>query len=148
MIELRNFTNADIEKLQKHEDSELSHADCERLILTWNEKKYNDGYFEMYAVINNGNIVGKASLYARSEHIVSCGIELYAEFRGKGYATAAYPILLSLAKQKRFTIAVAQVLANNAASIALHKKAGFEAEDYTYTNQQGKQIYYFIKALY
>ncbi|MDE7406682.1 MAG: GNAT family N-acetyltransferase [Clostridiales bacterium] len=147
MIELRNFTNADIEQLQKHEDGKPSHADCERLISTWNEKKYNGSDFEMYAVINNGNIVGKASLYARSEHIVSCGIELYAEFRGKGYATAAYPILLALAKQKGFAIAVAQVLANNSASIALHKKAGFEAEDYTYTNRKGNQVYYFIKAL-
>lgn len=147
MIELRNYTNADIEQLQKYDNGELSKADCEQLITTWNEKKYNNGYFEMYAVINNGNIVGKASLYARSEHIVSCGIELFSEFRGKGYATAAYPIFLALAKQKGFTIAVAQVLANNSTSIALHKKAGFETEDYTYTNRKGNQVYYFIKAL-
>lgn len=148
MIELRNFTNADIEQLQKHEDGRLSQADCEKLIATWNEKKYNVGYFEMYAVIYNGNLIGKASLYKRSEHIVSCGIELYTEFCGKGYGTVAYPILLSFAKQKGFTIATAQVLTNNSASIALHKKAGFEAEDYTYTNQKGNQVYYFIKALY
>ncbi|MDE5563151.1 MAG: GNAT family N-acetyltransferase [Clostridiales bacterium] len=147
MIELRNFTNADIEQLQKHEDGKLSQADCEKFITTWNEKKYNGSYFEIYAVINKGNLIGKASLYARSEHIVSCGIELYPEFCRKGYATAAYPILLSFAKENGFTIAVAQVLASNAASIALHKKAGFEAEDYTYTNQKGNQIYYFIKAL-
>lgn len=147
MIELRNFANSDITQLQKYEDGKLSEADCEKLICTWNEKKYNDSYFEMYAIIENGKLVGKASLYARSEHIVSCGIELYSEYRGNGYAAEAYPILLASAKQKGFTIAVAQVLSNNTASIALHRKVDFEAEDYTYTNKKGNQVYYFIKAL-
>lgn len=147
MIELRSFTYADIAQLQKYEHDQISIASWEKLIDTWNEKKYNDSYFEMYAVTVNGNLIGKASLYQRSEHIVSCGIELYSEFRGKGYATAAYRLLLSFAKQKGFTIAVAQVLADNSASIALHKKLGFEAEDYTFTNKKGNSVYYFIKAL-
>lgn len=147
MIELRNFINSDIEQLQKYEDGNLSKADCEKLVSAWNEKQFNDSYFEMYAIANNSDIIGKASLYARSEHIVSCGIELYSEFRGNGYAAIAYPILLSFAKQKGFTIAVAQVLASNTASVALHRKIGFETEDYTFTNQKGNQIYYFIKTL-
>ena len=147
MIELRSFTNADIEQLQKYEHDIKSPADWEKLIETWNEKKYNDSYFEMYAVLKNGNIIGKASLYQRSEHIVSCGMEIYSEFRGNSFATNAYQILLSVAKQKGFTIAVAQVLADNSASIALHKKAGFESEDYAYTNKKGNLVYLFIKIL-
>ena len=147
MIELRSFTNADIEQLQRYEHDRLSIAAWEKLIETWREKKYDDGYFEMFAVTDNGKLIGKASLYQRADHIVSCGIELYSEFRGKGYATDAYPILLSIAKQKGFTVAIAQVLADNSASIALHKKVGFESDYYTLTNKKGKSVYYFIKAL-
>ncbi|MDE7181866.1 MAG: GNAT family N-acetyltransferase [Clostridia bacterium] len=143
---LRNFEKSDIEQLQKHENS-LSKADLEKLIQTWNEKKYFDKYFEMFAIIENGELIGKASLYERSEHIVSCGLELYPEFCGKGYGTQAYSLLLSFAKQKGFIIAVAQVHADNIASIALNRKMGFEAEDYTYVNKKGNSIYYFIKSL-
>lgn len=125
----------------------MSQEDLQALIETWNKKEYKENYFEMYAIEENGVIVGQASLHGRSEHIVSCGLELYSEYRGKGYGTAAYRELLSFAKLKGFVIAVAQVKADNAASIALNKKMGFEAEDYTYINRKGNPIYYFIKAL-
>ncbi len=146
MITLRNFANSDIQQLQK-EYSNMSKAKLQSLIETWNKKEYEDNYFEMYAIEENGVIVGQASLYGRSEHIVSCGIEVYSTYRGKGYGTAAYRELLSFAKTKGFAIAVAQVRADNAASIALNKKMGFEAEDYTYINKKGSPIYYFIKTL-
>lgn len=147
MMVLRNFTNADIEELQKHDYSKLSKTELEALIETWNTKKYNGNYFEMFALEENGVLVGNASLYGRSEHIVSCGLEVYPAFRGKGYATRAYELLLAIAKNKGYTIAVAQVLKENTASIALNRKMGFEAEDYIYLNQKGKEVYYFIKAL-
>lgn len=147
MMILRNFSNTDIEELQKHGYSKLSKIELETLIKTWNGKEYNGNYFEMFALEENGVIVGNASLYGRSGHIVSCGLEVYSAFRGKGYSTQAYESLLMIAKEKGFTIAVAQVLKENAASIALNRKMGFEAEDYTYLNQKGKEVYYFIKAL-
>ncbi len=144
---LRNFTDSDVLKLQKSEYGDTSIENLQALIETWNKKEYEENYFEMYAVEENGIIVGQASLYGRSEHIVSLGLELYSKYRGQGYGTAAYEKLLLFAKQKGFTIAVAQVRADNAASIALNKKMGFEAEDYTYVNKKGTPIYYFIKAL-
>lgn len=147
MITLRNFVNSDIQQLQKSEYRDMSQDDLQALIENWNKKEYEEKYFEMYAIEENGVIFGQASLYGRSEHIVSCGIELYAAYRGKGYGTCAYRELLSFAKTKGFTIAVAQVRVDNAASIALNKKMGFEAEDYTYINEKGNPIYYFIKAL-
>lgn len=145
MTKLRNFENSDIPQLQKN--TSLSQADLQDLIESWNKKEYNKNYFEMFAVEENGIIIGQASLYGRSEHIVSCGLELYSPYRGKGYGTLAYRKLLSFAKEKGFTIAVAQVRADNLASIALHKKARFEAEDYTYLNGKGYPIYYFLKNL-
>lgn len=147
MITLRNFDNSDVRQLQRSEYKDMSQDDLRALIEAWNKKEYKASYFEMYAIEENGVIVGQASLYGRSEHIVSCGLELYSAYRGKGYGTAAYKELLSLAGSKDFSIAVAQVKADNAASIALHKKLGFEAEDYTYINAKGDPIYYFIKAL-
>lgn len=146
MIALRNFTYSDIQQLQKLYN-DMSQADLQTLIKTWNKKIHEENYFEMYAIEDNGVIVGQASLYGRSIHIVSCGLELYPSYRGKGYGLSAYGELLEFAKQKGFTIAVAQVKSDNTASIALHKKMGFEAEDYTYTNKKGNPIYYFIKTL-
>lgn len=147
MITLRNFDDSDIPQLQKSEYADTSQSELQALIEAWNKKEYHGNYFEMYAIEENGILVGQASLYGRSEHIVSCGLDLYPTFRGKGYGTAAYQELLSLAKTKGFTIAVAQVRADNTASIALNKKMGFEAEDYAYINKKGNPIYYFIKTL-
>lgn len=147
MITLRNFVNSDIGQLQKDKYAGMPSETLQALIDTWNQKKFEENYFEMVAIVENHTLIGEASLYGRSEHMVSCGIELYPAYRGKGYGTLAYPKLLSLAKQKGFTIAVAQVRADNFASIALHKKVGFETEDYTYKNRKGNPIYYFIKRL-
>lgn len=144
---LRNFTNADIEELQKTAYGQRTKSELEAWIEAWNKKEHNGKYFESFAIEENGAIIGEASLYGRSEYIVSCGLEVYSAFRGKGYATQAYELLLAVAKKKGYTIAVAQVLKENAASIALNKKMGFEAEDYIYLNQKGQEVYYFIKAL-
>lgn len=145
---LRNFTDLDVMQLRKYEKySDMSIDDLQALIEDWNKKKYNDSYFEMFAIVENDVIIGEASLFGRSEHIVSCGLVLYPEFQGKGYGAHAYRNLLLLAMENGFSIAVAQVRADNTRSIALHKKVGFEAEDYTYTNKKGNQIYYFIKSL-
>ncbi len=148
MIVLRDFTHLDVYKLQEFQYGDMSKEDVLALIETWNKKQYEENYFEMFAIIEeNGNIVGYASLYGRSKHIVSCGLEIYPAYRGKGYGTSAYHELLSLAKEKGYSIAVAQVRADNVASIALHKKVGFEAEEYTYINKNGNPVYYFIKTL-
>lgn len=144
---LRNFTNTDIEELQKTAYSQRSKSELKEWFEAWDKKEYNGNYFEMFAIEENGAIIGEASLYERSKHIVSCGLEVYSAFRGKGHATQAYELLLVVAKEKGYTIAVAQVLKENAASIALNKKMGFEAEDYIYLNQKGKEVYCFIKAL-
>ena len=101
----------------------------------------------MFAVECGERVVGYASLYQRSKFIVSCGLEVYPEFQRKGYATSAYAQLLQMAKGQDYQIAVAQVRADNEASIALNRKLGFEAEDYQYINQKGKNIYYYIKNL-
>lgn len=147
MVSLRNFTYTDIPILQKNGYGNYSNADLKALIDTWNSKVHNNSYFEMFAVVSGSEIVGYASLYQRSKFIVSCGLEIYPEYQRKGYASDAYSLLLNIAREKEYKIAVAQVLTDNVASIALNKKLGFEAENYIYINEKGDKVYYFIKPL-
>lgn len=147
MVSLRNFTYTDIPILQKRGYGNYSNADLKALIDTWDSRVYNNSYFEMFAIVSGFEIVGYASLYQRSKSIVSCVLEIYPEYQRKGHASSAYGQLLDIAEDKGYKIAVAQVLTNNAASIALNKKLGFEAEDYIYINEKGDKVYYFIKPL-
>lgn len=147
MISLRNFTYNDIPILQEHGYGHCSHDELRALIDTWNSKVYNNSYFEMFAIESGTEIVGYASLYGRSKSIVSCGLEIYPNYQRKGYASSAYGRLLDIAKGNGYKIAVAQVLTDNIASIALNQKLGFEAEDYEYFNQKGDKVYLFLKAL-
>lgn len=147
MVSLRNFAYTDIPILQKHGYGNYTNADFKALIDAWNSKAYKSSYFEMFAIVSGFEIVGYASLYQRSKSIVSCGLEIYPEYQRKGYASSAYGQLLDIAKDKGYKIAVAQVLTDNVASIALNKKLGFEAEDYIYINEKGDKVYYFIKPL-
>lgn len=147
LVSLRNFTYLDIPILQKHGYAHYSCDELKSLIDTWNSKVYNESYFEMFAIDNGTELAGYASLYQRSKSIISCGVEIYPDYQRKDHATNAYSQLLDYAKGKEYQIAVAQVLIDNVASIALHKKLGFEAEDYEYINSKGDKIYYFIKSL-
>lgn len=147
MISLRNFTYDDIPVLQKNGYAHKSKKELQALIDTWNRNVYENSYFEMFAIDNAVQAVGCASLYRRSKSIVSCGLEVYPEYQRKGFASRAYSQLLHKAKTQGYQIAVAQVRADNEASIALNRKLGFEAEDYKYMNQRGDEIYYFIKCL-
>ena len=147
MIVLRNFNYKDIPVLQEHGYDGYSRDGLKDLIAQWNSKLYEKLYFESFAIDNGGEVVGYASLYQRSKSIVSCGVEIYEDYRLKGYASAAYGELLDYAKEHGYKIAVAQVLADNVASIALHNKLGFECENYEYINRKGNKVYYFIKTL-
>ena len=147
MVSLRQFTCADIPILQEHGYGQYSREELKALLDTWNSKVYNNSYFEMFAIENETEIVGYASLYQRSNSIISCGLEIYPNYQRMGYATSAYARLLEIAKERGYKIAVAQVLTDNVASIALNQKLGFEAEDYEYVNQKGDKVFLFIKAL-
>ena len=147
MILIRSYTYGDIPVLQKNGYRNKSIEELQALIDTWNREIYENSYFEMFAIDHGGVVVGNASLYQRSQSIVSCGLEIYPEYQRKGYATGAYAQLLQIAKARGYKIAVAQVSADNEPSIALNRKLGFEAEEYRYIKQKGKEIYYFIKCL-
>ena len=146
MISLRNFTYEDIEVLQQHGYGNLSGNDIKNLIDAWNKNEHNGKYFEMFAVIDE-DIVGYVSLYQLSESVISCGPEIFVLNRQKGYGFQAVSEALKIAAGKGYKIAMAQIRTDNAASMTLHKKLGFETDGNEYINKKGKSVGIYLKSL-
>lgn len=146
MVSLRNFTYDDIDVLQHHGYGNLSGTEMQNLIDTWNKKEYNDKYFEMFAVVDE-EVVGFVSIYQLSESVVSCGPEIFPENRQSGYGVKAVSEALKTAKDRGYNIAMAQIRTDNAPSIALHKKLGFETDGSEYINKKGNCVGIYLKYL-
>ena len=109
-------------------------------------KEHDGSYFEILAVCYQAQIVGFMSLFAHSEHIISISPEIKKSLRGRGYGFLGEREALRYAKELGYTMAVASVRKDNPASIALHKKLGFEEREER-LSRNGKPIYVFIKHL-
>lgn len=109
-------------------------------------REHEGAYFELLAVWDDDQIVGFMSLYAHSAHIISISPEIKENRRMKGYAYLGEIQALQYAKDAGYTIAVAGVRKENPASIALHRKLGFE-EGAQCLSKKGNEIRIFIKAL-
>ena len=110
-------------------------------------KKHNGRYFEAFAVEIGDDLVGCLSIYQRSASAVSLGVEIFTVHRGKGYGARALEEGLRLAKEKGVALAMDQVNVDNQASLAAHRKAGFECDGYVYKNQKGSDVCLWIKIL-
>ncbi len=117
------------------------------MIRAWNTKEHQGRYFEIFAVTADGEVVGTVSLYHHSPSVVSDGPEIFPEHRRRGYAAAAVEQALAIARGRGYTIALAQIEADNAASIALHKRLGFETDGYAYLNRKGRPVLLFLRSL-
>ena len=146
---LRNFVaNAeDVGLLQKFYRPDMPPKAIEKMIEDWNSRDYQGRYFEMFAVVREGQVVGTLSLYEHSKSVVSIGVELFPDCCGKGHGTAAMNKALDLCREKGYKIVCQQVRADNAASIKLHNKVGFETDNYVYTNRKGNDVILFFKPL-
>lgn len=147
MILLRNFKKEDAPSLQQHGYSTLSIEEIESLICDWDKKQFNGKYFEMFAIVSDGEMVGTISLNQHSSEVVSIGPEVFPEYRRKGFAKEAMVFALQLAKEKGFKIVSQQIRVNNTASIALHNSLGFETNGLVYTNSKGNQVAIYLKCL-
>ena len=147
MISLRHFLETDAELLQANQLYNKSKEDILSLIHEWKTKSYNGKYFEMFAVVNDADIVGSISLYEHSPSVASVGVEILANHRRKGYAVDAMRLLLKYAMEKGYKIIQQQIRTDNVASIRLHEKLGFETDGYVYVNQKGHDILLYLKAL-
>lgn len=147
MVTLRNFSESDAKIVQKMRFKNMSLEDIIELFRKWNELEYESRYYEMFAVLYKQNIVGQISLYQHSQTVISCGPEIYDNYRKQGYAVEAMTVAMDIAKEKGYRIVMQQVRTDNVASIALHQRLGFETDGYVYQNKKGNEVVIYIKAL-
>ena len=148
MITLRNFRKNDIVLLQQISGySDLSAAQIETLMDSWNQKQFNSRFFEMYAIVSDDQIVGTISLYQQSAEVISIGPEIFVGYRRNGFAKEAMMRACQIAKEKGYKIVSQQIRIDNTASIALHASIGFETNGLIYTNAKGNQVSIYLKCL-
>lgn len=147
MIQLRNFTTEDAEAFQQRCERAMSLSEIKAMFAQWNEKEYAGKWFEMFAVLNDGKLAGMVSLYQQSESAVSCGPEIFPTYRKQGIGQKAMELALEIAKSRGYKIVLQQIRADNAASLALHRKLGFETNGYEYQNQKGNTVLLYFRVL-
>lgn len=146
MVSLRRFNDSDASILSQFV-TDMSVEEITDMIRDWNSPESHGKYFEMFAIISGGGIVGTVSLYRLSDSVVSIGPEVFPEFRRQGFAKEAMLLAMETAKSKGYKIVSQQIKSDNAASIALHKSLGFETDGYGYTNKKGREVFIFLKSL-
>lgn len=147
MIGLRNFSAEDIPLLQKYRYPDLTEREIREMMDRWGRKEYEGKYFEQFAVADGRMLVGSISLYQHTRSVVSFGLEIFVEYRRRGYASAAVGEAFQIAKSRGFGVVLDQVRADHTGSVALHEKLGFESDGYQYINQKGNGVYLFLKLL-
>lgn len=147
MVSLRSFTSNDAIEFQQKQSANMSLEKVEALIAKWQEKEFANKYFEMFAVVNDTEMVGTISLYQHSESVISCGPEIFKCYRKQGFGMQAMTLAIEMAKNKGYKLVSQQIRVNNIASIALHTKLGFETDGYVYKNGHGNDVQIFIKLL-
>lgn len=146
---LRPLTYADIPTLSRYAQgwTKLTDAQCRDMLDEMHTPREDGKYYEIFAVENaDGDMVGTVSLFQHTRDAVSAGPEIFAPYRRCGYATEALNTAYARAAARGFRIAVAQVRLNNTASLALHRKCGFEA-DHEFVNRHGNRVVFLIKAI-
>ena len=147
MVKLRHFREEDAEILRSGQYPRLDAAAVRGLIDEWQSLSFEGRYFEMFAVEADGRVVGSGSLYGHSPSVVSAGLEIFASERGKGFGSAALRLLIGAAAEKGYRIMKDQVGTDNAGSIRLHERCGFESDGYAYINRKGREVVLFLKPL-
>lgn len=142
MIQIRNFTPEDARLVDGRFGGRAG-----ELIEQWGKRSFGGRYFEMLAVVDGGKIVGTVSLYEHSKSVVSLGVEIFEEYRGRGYGCGGSELALERAKGLGYSVVMDQVRADNVSSIGLHEKLGFENDGYVYINRKGDEVLIFVKPL-
>ncbi len=147
MVSIRLFADNDVDTLQTNLYPDMSAEEIRDMVREWNSGSYQGKRFEMFAVLRGEEIVGTVSLYALSKSVASIGAEVFEPYRRSGYAYEANLLLLDHAKELGYRVILNQVRTDNAASIRLNEKLGFETDRYVYRNKKEHPVFLFIKAL-
>lgn len=108
-------------------------------------KELDDKYFQSFTIVDNDAVVGIATLFAHSRHIIGTGIEIRPPHRQRGYATYVLKKLLEFAKSLGYAIASTYVREDNVPSKAFHEKLGFEKDGVFEKN--GREVCVYLKLL-
>ena len=144
-IILRNFTLADVPILCRHAFPDQSPEQVAVWIAEWNVGQFQGRYFEMFAVLADGEIVGTISLYQHTEDVISIGPEIFVPYRRRGYGTAAMQHACEIAKEKGYRIVSQQIRTGNTASISMHCALGFETDGTVVINAKGNPVMIYRK---
>ena len=113
----------------------LKEEQFKQIIREWNLLKYKNKFFEIFAIVENRQIVGMISLYQHTSTVVSEGVE-----------TKSILLIQNIAKFYGYKVITAQVARKNIASIKLHKKLEFEIYHEFISLKENRQLL-FIKTL-
>ena len=81
---LRHFNENDYLELTKYYMPNLKEEQFKQIIREWNLLKHKNKFFEIFAIVENRQIVGMISLYQHTSTVVSEGVEIFKPFRNKG----------------------------------------------------------------
>lgn len=96
-------------------------------------------YYENFGVRVEGRLVGMVSLFEQEDGTVCDGVDVFPEFRRCGFAYQALTQLMTVARERGFSVQSAQIRLDNAASIALHGKLGFVPGE-AWINRRGHEV--------
>ena len=143
-ISIRHFSDGDADTVRANQYPDMEKDAIRSMIREWNAGSFDGRYFEMFAVLRDGEIVGSVSLAEHTKSVASIGAEIYPAFRRRGFAYEANLLLFDRAKQLGYKVIQNQVRTDNAASIRLNEKSGFESDWYVYKNRKDHPVYLFL----
>lgn len=146
-MELRSFEKQDAVMLSKELYQNLTVEQIEDMICKWSTKQYEGKYFEMFAIVVDGVVVGRVSLYECREKTIHIGPEIFCKFRKKGYAKEAMNMACDIAKERGCHLISQQIRLDNVASIALHNSLGFQMVGTPFANPKGNKVCIYEKSL-
>lgn len=147
MVTVRQFSNLDAAVLREKQMPDASMEEVCQTIQAWATKSFQGRYLEVLALMDDDKVVGSISLYGRTDSIASVGAEVFPEERGKGYAAEGMRLILEIARKRGYRVIQDQVRVDNAASIALHEKLGFETDGYIYRNAHDRRVLIYLLCL-
>jgi len=147
MIRIRHFTEQDAPVIGRNQYPGVPMAEIREMISEWENNTCRGRYFEMFAVTRDGAVVGSVSLFEHTKSAVSVGVEIYPGERRKGYAFTGMRLVMEHARALHYRVILDQVRPDNPASVALHKRLGFETDGYIYKNAKGQDVLLFLLCL-
>ena len=147
MIELRPVRADDAVILRQELYPAMTLPDVQQMIAEWESGVFEGRPFEMFALTRDGRMAGTISLFGLSPSCASIGPEIFAGERRKGIASSAMRQMMKTAAERGYRIILQQIRTDNAASIRLHEKLGFETDGYVYRNKKDHDVVLYVKSL-